>query len=318
RNLQNAKFANGSPMRTVYPDGYNCGDECLINAINTEVTDKYKNLYPGVEDPGAQATMEAVSGTLGLTVQAYVLVDMDGFSQLIDALGGIKVDAGGWVPMSGAALDDNGGHAQPVGWIKPGPQTLDGFHALWYGRSREFASDYDRIARQQCIQQAMINQLNPATVLTKFESIANAGTKVVESNISSAQLGSFVDLAIKGKGQPVSRLVIGPPDFPANFPTYPDFDQIHAKVHSAISPSASPSPKADGPGAGHGSTGGAALAVPSVLRPEIAAAVPANQYNTVGPDGVPVDAKRLDYLFKTGQNQTLDAIMADNGQCKPL
>jgi LCP family protein required for cell wall assembly len=318
RNLQNAKFADGSPMRTVYPDGYNCGDECLINAINTEVTDKYKNLYPGVEDPGAQATMEAVSGTLGLTVQAYVLVDMDGFSQLIDALGGIKVDAGGWVPMSGAALDDNGGHAQPVGWIKPGPQTLDGFHALWYGRSREFASDYDRIARQQCIQQAMINQLNPATVLTKFESIANAGTKVVESNISSAQLGSFVDLAIKGKGQPVSRLVIGPPDFPANFPTYPDFDQIHAKVHSAISPSASPSPKADGPGAGHGGTGGAALAVPSVLRPEIAAAVPANQYNTVGPDGVPVDAKRLDYLFKTGQNQTLDAIMADNGQCKPL
>jgi hypothetical protein len=48
------------------------------------------------------------------------------------------------------------------------------------------------------------------------------------------------------------------------------------------------------------------------------AVAPANQYNTVGPDGVPVNAARLDYLVKTGQSQILDAIMADNGQCKPL
>jgi LCP family protein required for cell wall assembly len=318
RNLQNAQFAEGSPMRSVYPDGYNCGNDCLINAINTEVTEKYKNLYPGVADPGAQATMEAVSGTLGIKVQAYVLVDMDGFAQLIDALGGIRIDAGGWVPISGAATDDSGDHEPPLGWIAPGPQTLDGYHALWYGRSREYASDYDRIARQQCIQQAMINQLNPATVLSKFESIANAGTKVVESNISSSQLGSFVDLAMKGKGQPVSRLVIGPPDFPADFPTYPDFDQIHAKVQSALSASsASPSPKAVG--AGRGSAGGPALAAPAVLAPALVSGqTPENQYNQTGPDGVPVNAARLDYLVKTGQSQILDAIMADNGQCKPL
>lgn len=316
RNLQNAQFAEGSPMRSVYPDGYNCGDNCLINAINTEVTEKYTNLYPGVRDPGAQATMEAVSGTLGIKVQAYVLVDMDGFAQLVDALGGIRVDAGGWVPMSGAALDDSGDHAQPVGWIAPGPQTLDGFHALWYGRSREFASDYDRIARQQCIQQAMIKQLNPATVLSKFESIANAGTKVVESNISASQLGSFVDLAIKGKGQPVSRLVIGPPDFDASFPTYPDFQQIHRRVQAVLAQNVSASPQAAGGyGVSEGVGLGAPVAIPAAL---VTAQAPANQYNSIGPDGVPVDGARLDYLFKTGQNQTLDAIMAGNGQCSPL
>ncbi len=65
RNLQNAQFSEGSPMRQIYPDGYNCGNECLINAINTEVTNEHKDLYPGVADPGAQATLEAVSGTLG-------------------------------------------------------------------------------------------------------------------------------------------------------------------------------------------------------------------------------------------------------------
>ena len=60
RNLQNAQFSEGSPMRQIYPDGYDCGNECLINAINTEVTNEHKDLYPGVADPGAQATLEAV------------------------------------------------------------------------------------------------------------------------------------------------------------------------------------------------------------------------------------------------------------------
>ncbi|HEY8754246.1 MAG TPA: LytR family transcriptional regulator, partial [Arthrobacter sp.] len=44
RNLQNAQFSENSPMRKIYPDGYNCGDECLINAVNTEVTNEHKDL----------------------------------------------------------------------------------------------------------------------------------------------------------------------------------------------------------------------------------------------------------------------------------
>lgn len=322
RNLQNAQFPADSPMHKIYPDGYNCGNDCLINAINTEVNQKYKDLYPGVDDPGAQATLEAASGTLGIKVQAYVVVDMAGFQQLIDAMGGIRIKAGGWVPMSGASLDNTGTHALPVGWIAPGEQKLDGFHALWYGRSREFASDYDRVARQQCIEQAMINQLNPATLLSKFQDIAGAGTKVVESNISSEQLGSFVDLALKGKSQPTTRLVIGPPDFDASFPTYPDFNAIHAKVQDTLkqaSGSASPSPKALG-----GTTsvlgGGAGLAVPGAIPAGhyTPAGAPANQYNDVGPDGVKVTPQHLNDLFNAGRNDLLDAIMSGNGECTPL
>uniref|UniRef100_UPI0004625C74 LCP family protein n=1 Tax=Arthrobacter sp. TB 26 TaxID=494420 RepID=UPI0004625C74 len=237
RNLQNAQFSEDSPMRTIYPDGYDCGDECLINAINTEVTNEHTDLYPGVEDPGAQATLEAVSGTLGIKVQAYVLVDMDGFAKLIDAMGGIRIKAGGWVPISGETVDEaNGIHGMPLGWIPAGENTLDGYHALWYGRSREFVDDYARIARQQCVQQAMLKQLDPATLLAKFEDIAKAGTKVVDSNISASQLGSFVDLAMKAKGQESKRLTIGPPDFDASFSTVPDFDQIHQKVDALLGP----------------------------------------------------------------------------------
>ncbi|KQR01536.1 transcriptional regulator [Arthrobacter sp. Leaf145] len=322
RNLQNAQFSESSPMRKIYPEGYNCGDECLINAVNTEVTNKYQDLYPGVQDPGAQATLEAVSGTLGITVQAYVLVDMDGFAKLIDAMGGIRIKAGGWVPISGPVTDEaNGIHGMPDGWIPAGDQHLDGFHALWYGRSREFVDDYARIARQQCVQQAMLKQLDPATLLTKFEDIANAGTKVVDSNISSNQLGSFVDLALKSKNQPVKRLTIGPPDFDASFSTVPDFDLIHSKVQEVLA--SSNSPKAsdavvthDRPGAG-----------PVMAAGPVTGLLPASQLPspsadftpvTTTPDGTPITIELLNGLKAQGDEQGIRDLVATNGQCAPL
>jgi LCP family protein required for cell wall assembly len=327
RNLQNARFSEGSPMLQIYPDGYDCGNECLINAINTEVTNKYKDLYPDVADPGAQATLEAVSGTLGITVQAYVLVDMDGFAKLIDAMGGIRIKAGGWVPISGDMIDEaNGIHGMPLGWIPAGDQKLDGFHALWYGRSREFVDDYARIQRQQCVQQAMLKQLDPATLLAKFEDIANAGTKVVDSNISSSQLGSFVDLAMKAKGQEISRLTIGPPDFDASFSTAPDFDLIHEKVKKLLSaqssepsPSAAPDdallqPRYAGGGSGLTAAGSSVPLTAPTPPPSSSDFTPV----TTTPNGEPITEEMLNQLKREGNEQAIRELVATNGQCAPL
>ncbi|ASN19440.1 LCP family protein [Arthrobacter sp. YN] len=322
RNLQNAQFSEGSPMREIYPEGYNCGDECLINAVNTEVTNNYQNLYPGVADPGAQATLEAVSGTLGITVQAYVLVDMDGFAKLIDAMGGIRIKAGGWVPISGPVTDEaNGIHGMPDGWIPAGDQHLDGFHALWYGRSREFVDDYARIARQQCVQQAMLKQLDPATLLTKFEDIANAGTKVVDSNISSNQLGSFVDLALKSKNQPVKRLTIGPPDFDASFSTVPDFDLIHSKVQEVLA-SSNAAKADDAVVSPNGAAAGTIVAAGPVAGRLPASQLPSPSADftpvTTTPDGTPITIELLNGLKAQGDEQGIRDLVATNGQCAPL
>ncbi|MDI3193464.1 LCP family protein [Pseudarthrobacter sp. AL07] len=329
RNLQDAQFSEGSPMRKLYPDGYDCGNECLINAINTEVTNEHADLYPGVADPGAQATLEAVSGTLGITVQAYVLVDMDGFAKLIDAMGGIRIKAGGWVPISGPMIDEaNGIHGMPDGWIPAGDQKLDGFHALWYGRSREFVDDYARIQRQQCVQQAMLKQLDPATLLSKFEDIASAGTKVVESNISSSQLGSFVDLAMKAKGQEVKRLTIGPPDFDASFSTVPDFDIIHDKVDELLASASGPraASPVDGPvePATPGGRLQASARVPMAAFPAAggtpAQTAPPSDFTpvTTTPAGEPITEAMLNQLKSEGNEQALRELVATNGKCAPL
>jgi len=329
RNFQNAQFSEGSPMRALYPDGYNCGDECLINAINTEVTNEHANLYPGVADPGAQATMEAVSGTLGMQIQSYVLVDMQGFSTLINAMGGIRIKAGGWVPMSGYFDETTKTHGMPLGWIPAGDQTLNGDQALWYGRSREYVDDYSRIQRQQCVQQAMLKQLDPTTLLSKFEDIASAGTKVVESNVSSAQLGSFLDLAIKARGKDVKRLTIGPPDFDPSFSTNPDFDQIHERVDQLLAQASAKGAQSAGipddgtavpaAGAGHVQAAGS---IPATLPTGGNAAQQPSPSDftpvTTTPDGEPITEEMLTQLKLEGNEEAIRQLVATNGQCRPL
>lgn len=234
RNLQNAPFPEDSPMHDVYPEGYNCGDECLLNAIYTDVTENHSEVYGDAADPGAEAMMDAASGVLDIEVQGYAMIDMAGFEQLVDALGGITIDVGGEVPIGGGT-NESTGEPNPIdGYIEPGVQHLDGFHALWYARSREGASDYDRQARQRCVQTAMLKQMNPVNVVAKFEDLAAAGTQVVVTDIPQSSIGSFMDLALEAKNHELVGYAAGPPYYDASFPTYPDYNQLHADVRDLL------------------------------------------------------------------------------------
>lgn len=313
RNFQNAQFEPNSPLWGVYPEGYNCGDNCIINFLYTDVTNNHPDLYPGAGDPGAEAMMDAAGGILGLTIQGYVLIDMAGFSNLIDALGGVTVNVGGWVPISGDDVNGTGDHLPPTGWIAPGVQKLDGYHALWYARSRQWVLEYNRSQRQQCIQAAMLAQMDPATIFTKFSALADAGSKVIESDLPAGQLGSFVSLALKSKGHPLSRLTIGPPDFDKDFPTYPDFDVLHQRVKDLLNPPAPAAPPAKSP-----DTAPKGPADPAAPAPEAPAApapeAPAEQTPSSGPE---ITAEYLQQLAINGDEATLTSLLGNNGACSP-
>ena len=239
RNFQNARFASDSPLWNVYPDGYSCGDNCIINALYTDVTNNHTDLYPNAEDPGAEAMMDAASGILNLDVTGYVMIDMDGFSELIDAMGGVTVTTGGWTPYRGVRPDGQWGNA----WWEPGTHTFGGDDALGFARSRKWSSDYSRIRRQQCVQQAMLSQFDVRTLLTRFESILSAGEQMVETSIPQSQVGSFLHLGAKSQRHDMERLTIGAPDFGSQgeqFTTYPDFDQVHSRVHDMLASDGTP------------------------------------------------------------------------------
>ncbi|MEP6480579.1 MAG: LCP family protein [Rhodoglobus sp.] len=237
RNLENVPFVAGSPMAAEYPNGYGADgcqvDVCLINSIYTEVEQVTPDLYPKAiadgSQPGIEAMKDAVEGTLGITIQYYVLIDMQGFSDLIDALGGVVIDSMGRYPIAEPeALDDNGNAPPGTPYIEAGAQHMDGFTALWYARIRAGSNDYDRMQRQHQVEEAILQQFDPANLLTKFESVAKAGTKVVSTDIPQSMLGFFVELAGKSRAYPsVDKLEIVPPLIDVNAP---DFDYIHQVV----------------------------------------------------------------------------------------
>jgi LCP family protein required for cell wall assembly len=236
RNLEHVPFVATSPMAALYPNGYGTDgcevDVCLVNSIYTEVELYEPDLYPGADAagsaPGIEAMRDAVEGLLGITLQYYVLIDMQGFSQLIDSLGGVTIDSTGRYPINGD-VDDNGDPIGMDGWIEPGVQVMDGYTALWYARSRNGTNDYDRMARQRQVQEAIVQQFDPANVLTKFQAVAEAGAEVVRTDIPQGMLGYFVELAGKARGQDIGSLEIVPPLIDVEFPDVAYIQQLVAE-----------------------------------------------------------------------------------------
>lgn len=244
RDLDPVPFPASSPLHEHYPDGYGYRDRCdvdvcQLNSIYTEVELYKPELYPKAvakgSEPGIEAMRDALEGATGLTIQYYVLIDMQGFADLIDALGGVTVTVTDRIPIGG---DENLNGV--VEWIEPGKQHLDGYHAQWYARARHGSSDYDRMARQRQLQEAILAQFNPVNVVAKFEDIAHAGAQVMKTDIPQSMLGYFVDLGMKTKEQPVTRLELVPPTID---PENPDYTQIHQLVKDAVAPTTpTPSP----------------------------------------------------------------------------
>jgi polyisoprenyl-teichoic acid--peptidoglycan teichoic acid transferase len=273
RNMQNIPFPADSPMHQALPHGFDCGDACLLNAVYTYAS-QHKGIYGSdVRDPGAQATMDAVEAITGLTVNYYVLIDLKGFQHLVDAVDGITLDVNRRVPIGG-------GSSRITGWIEPGKDKhLDGYHALWFARSREGSSDYERMARQRCVMTAMLQQVNPQTMLTKFRDVAKASAQVVSTDIPEADLGTFVELGLKAKGEKVTSVQFVPPLIT---PSHPDFGRVRQLVASAISKSEKPA-KAKAKGSATSGAGGSASATS-----------PSSTGDSASPNGEePVDAKAV-------------------------
>jgi LCP family protein required for cell wall assembly len=228
RNFERTVFSEGSPLYEVYPNGYDCGDECLLGYLYTEGENR-PELYPDAEDngsrPGIEAMRDAAEGITGLQLQYYVLIDMQGFSNLIDSLGGVTIDVPERTPIGPITSPT------PYGYIEAGSQHMDGPTALWYARSRFDSNDFERMERQRQVQAAILSQFEPANVLTRFQAVAAAGAQVVKTDIPQVMLGLFTDLATKSRALPPTTLEIVPPEFDN---ADPDFDFIRTRIQESL------------------------------------------------------------------------------------
>lgn len=239
RNLVGAPFPDDSPMAERFGDGFDEFDG-YMNAVYTYAQEN-PDLYPDAVDPGAEAVKDAVEGVTGLAVQYYVLIDMQGFERLVDALGGVKIDVRTRVPR--ASVNE----AEATSFIEPGVQRLNGVDALWFTRSRFDSTDYDRMARQRCVMSAMLAQIDPQTVILRFKDIAVASAGIISTDMPESDLGGFADLALKARAQPITTVQLVPPQIDTGDPDFDVTRQLVADAVAASEAAVTEAPEQDAP-----------------------------------------------------------------------
>ncbi|WP_295789570.1 LCP family protein [uncultured Microbacterium sp.] len=246
RDMPHFPFAPG-PLQDEYPNGHTgyanatCGWGSGINQLRTEVEvcQDGNKLYPNAvsqgSEPGIEATKDAAEGIMGIQIPYYVLIDMKGFADLVDALGGVDIDVKERLPKGGPAYDGQPVDDWAFGWVEAGQQHMDGDTAQWYARSRYTTSDFDRMRRQRELQEAILAQTTPQNVLAHFQEVAAAGTNIVETDLPQGLIApTLVNLALKAKDQPVQTLELTPEGGVDEFE--PDFDQVKQMVKDKLHP----------------------------------------------------------------------------------
>lgn len=236
RNTARMPFPEDSPLHKYYPNGFYDGvdpanAEYFLNAMPRNVPTQVPADILGETDYlGADVTKISVGEALGLDIDYYVEVNMDGFKDFINAIGGITVNVNYRVPIGGQT--DAG--IEPDGWIEPGPnQHMNGRRALWFARGRYGLDDYKRMARQQCVIEAVVQQANPANLLANYEKVAQAGEKTLRTDIPSDMLPALVELATRVQGTKLRSIVFQTGKngwVSAN----PNWDQVRAQVKKAL------------------------------------------------------------------------------------
>jgi anionic cell wall polymer biosynthesis LytR-Cps2A-Psr (LCP) family protein len=228
-----------------------------------------------------------------MKIDYFVLVNLDGFSQLVDALGGITVNVNYYVPVGGEPSIGT----LPDSYIAPGPnQHMDGPTALAFARGRFGLTDYDRMARQRCTIKAIIDAADPVTLLEQYQRLAATTKDIVSTDIPRSVLQNFVDLGFLVKDADVRSVVF---DTSVIDPAYPDYDRMRQIVKDALAQPASAVSASSAPASSAPASSAPASASPGAAPPSAAQGPVAD----VG-DACKYDAAKAKEALAAGQPPT--------------
>jgi len=156
-----------------------------------------ENSLPGGEgminaalNHGPACSVSAVETLTGVSIDHFLLVDFDGFSDVIDALGGVPVRLPAPLRDSSAQLD-----------LPAGEQLLNGRQALAWARVRHAigdGSDIARLGHQQEVIRAIADRVRGENLLTRPDRLYGFLDAVTKSLTVDRDLGSVTALASLG------------------------------------------------------------------------------------------------------------------------
>ena len=169
-------------------------DETVGNSKINEVYYNAKN-HLGSSTQGIDYTKSRIEEMIGMPIHYWVKIDFKGFTEMIDAIGGVDVIVK--ERIYDPYYPKDGTYDYETFALDAGPQHLDGKTALKYARSRKTTSDFDRAERQQELLYAIKEQALNLEIITspeKIKNILNTLKENIQTNITAQEiltLGGF-------------------------------------------------------------------------------------------------------------------------------
>ena len=210
------------PDQAVYADG-RYPDK--INSLSTVAELQHELWCPDLlsaRSCGLRTLERAVGLYLGVPIHYFATVNLTGFAELIDALGGVELCLPGtlidpeysgptWAPRYGIEL--------PAGCNRyGGPEALafarirKGWIEMPGGRL-DYQNDFDRAERQQEVLLALRDELADANLVFELPGILQAVGRTVSTDFPRGQAGNLASLLPLITGPEIERLVLGYPDY---------------------------------------------------------------------------------------------------------
>ena len=171
----------------------------------------YARLHPKEFPNGGIGTLTKELGyLLGIPIYYYAAINLDGFKQMVDTVGGVDITYDQDIVDSTYAWEDGA----PRGFfLKAGKHHLDGRHALAFVRSRKGVgdSDFTRAARQQLLLIALRKELTRPSMITKIPTLLKAAARTVKTDFPQAKAGDMVALIRGIDDASIKHHVLGPP-----------------------------------------------------------------------------------------------------------
>jgi LCP family protein required for cell wall assembly len=160
----------------------------------------------GSPDSGVVTLTKEVGYLVGLPIDYYAAVDLEGFVNIVQAMGGVDIN------VTTAVNDAFTGTFVPTGLIH-----MDGHLALKYARSRESSSDYARASRQQQVLIALARKVVTPEVVPQLPELLSLAGTTLATDFPMKYARNFVT-AFRRVQDP-RQCVLGPP-----YSYHPDTD----------------------------------------------------------------------------------------------
>lgn len=191
------------------------------------------------DDPvaGVVKVRDTIEYVFGIPIDAYTLLDFDGFRDVIDAAGGVEVDVAEPIHDDEYPTEDYGTKTVE---FSEGPQEMDGERALEYVRTRHGNSDDARRDRQRQVLLALFEKGKDLKSATRADNVILALGDSIQTSFPLEQQLTLARLAYGMEESAITITSLGQPILQAGetpdgrWAYVGDINEIVAFVQSAI------------------------------------------------------------------------------------